>query len=241
MMRADGSGGFDVGVATDGDADRLGIMDEHGQFINQLQVFALLTYYMLEVRGERGPVVRSITTTRMVDRMGESYGVPVYETAVGFKFLGPRMMETDAVIAGEESGGYAFRGHIPERDGVLAGLCFLDLMARTGKKPTELLAHISERFGPHHYDRIDVELDEAAKARIIEAVRTAEPREVAGYKVTSISTIDGYLYNLEGGGWLLIRFSGTEPLMRIYTEVPDLARVPDVLEAGRRLAGAVVG
>jgi alpha-D-glucose phosphate-specific phosphoglucomutase len=230
---------FDVGIATDGDADRLGVMDENGEFVDQLKSFALLAYYMLEVKGLRGPIVRSITTTRMVDRMGEHYGVPVYETAVGFKFLGPRMMETNAILAGEESGGYAFQGHIPERDGILAGLCFLDLVARTGKRPTELLELIAERFGPHHYSRIDVELEPAAKARIVSAVEQAEPREVAGYKVTSTSTLDGYLYNLEGGGWLLIRFSGTEPLMRIYTEVPDPARVPEVLEAGRVLAGAV--
>jgi phosphomannomutase len=229
---------FDVGIATDGDADRLGVMDENGDFVDQLKTFALLAYYMLEVKGLRGPIVRSITTTRMVDRMGEHYGIPVYETAVGFKFLGPRMMESNAILAGEESGGYAFQGHIPERDGILAGLCFLDLVARTGKPPTELLELVAERFGPHHYSRVDVELDPAAKPAIVAAVETAEPREVAGYKVTSTSTLDGYLYNLEGGGWLLIRFSGTEPLMRIYTEVPDLARVPEVLEAGRRLAGA---
>lgn len=228
---------FDVGLATDGDADRLGVMDENGRFVTQLEVFALLAYYMLEVRGERGPVVRSITTTRMVDRMGEHYGVPVYETAVGFKFLGPKMMETDAVLAGEESGGYAFRGHIPERDGILAGLCFLDLMARTGKRPTELLAHLTEQFGPHHYDRIDVPLNDAEKTRVIERVRAADPKEVAGYRVTGRSDLDGYLYNLDGGGWLLIRFSGTEPLMRIYTEVPDPATVAAVLAAGRALAG----
>ena len=231
------NGGFDVGIATDGDADRLGVMDEHGEFVDQLQVFALLTYYMLDVRGERGPVVRSLTTTRMVDRMGERYGVPVYETAVGFKFLGPKMMETDAVIAGEESGGYAFRGHIPERDGLLAGLCFLDLVARTGKRPTELLKRLADQFGPHYYQRIDIDLDPAEKARIQAAVESADPKEIAGYKVTSRSTLDGYLFNLEGGGWLLIRFSGTEPLMRIYTEVGDQARVPEVLAAGKRLAG----
>lgn len=237
VLMQDGGARFDAGIAVDGDADRLGVMDENGEFVNQLQTFALLTYYMLEVKGRKGPVVRSITTTRMVDRMGEQYGVPVYETAVGFKFLGPKMMEEKAVIAGEESGGYAFTGHIPERDGVLAGLCFLDLMARTGRKPTELWAMMEERFGPHHYDRIDVPLDPDLKTRIETAVRAADPKEVAGYKVTSLNTIDGYLYNLEGGGWLLIRFSGTEPLMRIYTEVPDKARVAEVLEAGKRLAG----
>jgi alpha-D-glucose phosphate-specific phosphoglucomutase len=228
---------FDVGIATDGDADRLGVMDEHGEFVNQLQTFALLAYYLLEVRGERGPIVRALTTTRMVDRLGELYGVPVYETAVGFKYVGPKMMETNALLGGEESGGYAFRGHIPERDGILAALYFLDLMARTGKRPTELVRLLFDKVGEHYYDRVDIHLEEAQKPAIMAAVSGSRPREIAGYTVTGMSTLDGYLFNLEGGGWLLIRFSGTEPLMRIYTEVRDKGRVPEVLEAGKRLAG----
>jgi phosphomannomutase len=231
------NGSFDVGIATDGDADRLGVMDEHGEFVTQLQTFGLLAYYLLEVRGERGPIVRALTTTRMVDRLGEAYDVPVYETAVGFKYVGPKMMESNALLGGEESGGYAVRGHIPERDGVIAALYFLDLMARTGKTPTQLLQALYEKAGPHHYDRIDVHLDEAQKPAIIQAVSSSRPAEAGGYKVTGTSNLDGYLFNLDGGGWLLIRFSGTEPLMRIYTEVPDKTRIPDVLEAGRRLAG----
>ncbi len=228
---------FDVGVAPDGDADRLGIMDEQGEFINQLQVFALLAYYFLEVRGVRGPIVRSVTTTRMIDRLGEIYGVPVYETAVGFKYLGPKMMEEKAMIGGEESGGYGFRGHVPERDGVLAGLYFVDLMARTGKRPSELLQTLYAKVGPHFYDRLDVEFDQHQRAAIVERMETAHPMEIAGLKVTGTNRIDGYLFNLAGGGWLLIRFSGTEPLMRIYCEVPSKDLVPKVLEEGRRLAG----
>ncbi len=228
---------FDVGIATDGDADRLGVMDEHGTFINQLQVFALLAYYFLEVRGERGPIVRSVTTTRMVDRLGELYGVPVHETAVGFKYLGPKMMQEDALLGGEESGGYGFRGHVPERDGILAGLYFLDLMARTGQRPSELLKQLYAKVGPHFYDRSDVEFDQSQRAAILERLATANPVKVAGLAVTGTNTIDGFLYNLEGGGWLLIRFSGTEPLMRIYCEVPSEELVPQVLAAGRQLAG----
>jgi phosphomannomutase len=228
---------FDVGIAVDGDADRLGVMDEHGEFVTQLQTFALLAYYLLEVRGERGAIVRALTTTRMVDRLGERYGVPVYETPVGFKYVGPKMVETNALLGGEESGGYAVRGHIPERDGILAGLYFLDLVACTGKTPAQLVQTLYDTVGPHHYDRLDVHLDEAQKPAIVAAVEGARPAELGGYRVTGTGRLDGYLYNLEGGGWLLIRFSGTEPLMRIYTEVPDRARVPDVLEAGRRLAG----
>jgi len=228
---------FDVGVALDGDADRLGIMDENGNFVTQLQVFALLVYYFLEVRGERGPIVRSITTSRMVDRLGEIYGVPVYETAVGFKYLGPKMIAENALIGGEESGGYGFRGHVPERDGTLAGLYFLDLMARTGKRPSELLEALYAKVGPHFYDRADVEFGAGQKDAILSRVESAHPKEVAGMKVTSTSALDGFLYNLEGGGWLLIRFSGTEPLMRIYTELTSQDLVPRVLQAGRQLAG----
>jgi alpha-D-glucose phosphate-specific phosphoglucomutase len=228
---------FDVGVATDGDADRLGIIDEHGQFVDQLQVFALLTYYFLAVRGDRGPIVRSVTTTRMVDKLGEMYGVPVYETAVGFKYLGPKMMEENALLGGEESGGYGFRGHVPERDGILAGLYFLDLMAQTGKGPAELLKQLYQKVGPHFYERDDVEFEQQHRDAILQRLSEAKPSEIAGIKVTSINTIDGFLYNLADGGWLLIRFSGTEPLMRIYCEVPSKDLVPKVLAAGRELAG----
>ncbi|HEY7294970.1 MAG TPA: phosphoglucomutase/phosphomannomutase family protein [Dehalococcoidia bacterium] len=228
---------FDLGLATDGDADRLGVLDENGAFVTQLQVFALLAYYFLEVRGMRGPIIRSLTTTRMVDRLGEIYGVPVEETAVGFKYIGPLMMERDALLGGEESGGYGFRGHIPERDGVLAGLFMLDLVARTGKRPTQLIQELYAKVGPHYYDRADVQFDPAQRDAVIARLDQAAPGEVAGQRVTSTSRLDGYLYNLQGGGWLLIRFSGTEPLMRIYTEVQDERLVPQVLEAGKQLAG----
>lgn len=229
--------GATVGLATDGDADRLGIMDENGLFVNQLQVFALLCYYLLEIRGERGPIVKSLTTTRMANRLGEAYGVPVYETAVGFKYLGPKMMETDAIIGGEESGGYGFRGHIPERDGILSGLYFLDMMARTGKTPSQLLRALYDKVGEHYYDRIDIHLDPSQRQDIFERARSATPSEVGGMKVESIDSIDGFRFNLEGGGWLLLRFSGTEPLLRIYTEVTDKAKVPELLAAGKALVG----
>lgn len=228
---------FDVGVAIDGDADRLGIVDEKGVFINQLQVFSLLAYYFLDVRGERGPIVRSITTSRMVDRLGELYNVPVYETPVGFKYLGPKMIRENALLGGEESGGYGFRGHVPERDGVLAGLYFLDLMARTGKRPSELLQALFAKVGEHYYDRADVAFDPGQRDAILTHMREAKPADLAGLKVLGSSTLDGHLFTLEGGAWLLIRFSGTEPLMRIYTEVPSPELVPRVLEAGKRLAG----
>jgi len=227
----------DVGLATDGDADRLGVVDESGEYVDQLQVFGLLTYYLLEVRGERGAIVKSLTTTRMVMRLGEIYNVPVYETAVGFKYLGPKMMESDALIGGEESGGYAFRGHIPERDGVLASLYFLDFMARTGKRPSALLAELYDRVGPHYYDRVDIRMRPEEREGVLKRVDESRPKELAGVGVVGRDTVDGYRFELENGGWLLIRFSGTEPLIRIYTEVPEKRLVPELLKAGRKLAG----
>ena len=231
-------GGFDIGIATDGDADRVGIADENGNFINQLQVFALLTYYLLETRGERGAIIKSITTTAMVQRLGEIYNVPVHETQVGFKFLGPKMMETNALIGGEESGGYGFRGHVPERDGILAGLYMLDFIARTGKKPSELLAELYAKVGPHYYDRLDIALKEGDRAKIWKRAEDARPDAVAGIKVTARDTTDGFRFSLGDKGWLLFRFSGTEPLVRIYAEVVgDQSLVQKVLDAGREIIG----
>ena len=175
--------------------------------------------------------------TRMVDRLGELYGCPVHETRVGFKYLGPKMMETDAMIAGEESGGSAFRGHIPERDGVLSGLLVLDAMAKTGKRPSELLADVYARVGPHEYDRIDVTVRPDERTVIEARVGGATPTRIAGLAVTGVDQIDGYRFTLEGGWWLLIRFSGTEPLMRIYAEMPSMEQVQTALAEGQGLAG----
>lgn len=238
MAQTMSGGGFHIGIATDGDADRVGIADENGVFINQLQVFGLLAYYLLEYRGERGAIVKSVTTTAMVQRLGEIYGVPVHETQVGFKFLGPKMMETDALIGGEESGGYGFRGHVPERDGVLAGLYMLDFVARSGKRPSELLAELYAKVGEHHYDRIDITLRDDQRDAILKRATEARPHSVAGIDVTAIDTTDGFRFTLGDKGWLLFRFSGTEPLLRIYTEVVgDRSLVQKVLAAGREIVG----
>ena len=226
-----------VGLATDGDADRLGVLDGEGRFVNQLQTFALLTYYLLEVRGLRGPIIKSLTTTGMVPRLGELYGVPVHETAVGFKHLGPKMRETDAIIAGEESGGYAFRGHLPERDGILSGLYFLDLMARRGKDAADLVAELFDKVGPHYYDRVDIEMSPQERTRMESRLEGLRPKSIAGMKVTAIDRKDGLRFRLGDGAWALIRLSGTEPLMRIYTEVPREELVAKVLSEVRELTG----
>jgi len=226
----------DVLLIMDGDADRCGMGNEKGVFINQLQVYALLAYYFLEIRKERGTIVKTLSTTSMLNILGKMYDVPVVETGVGFKYVAPKMMETKAMIGGEESGGYAFRGHVPERDGILGGLYFLDLMVRTGKKPSELLDILFEKVGAHFYDRIDTRFV-GDKQEKIDRILSANPETVGGLKVTGLDTTDGYKFGLEDGGWLLIRFSGTEPVIRVYCETKHEESVQAILKDGLHIAG----
>jgi alpha-D-glucose phosphate-specific phosphoglucomutase len=227
----------DVGMANDGDADRIGIVDEKGNFINQLQVFALLVLYFLEVRGERGAIVKTLSDTMMIDRLGKLFNVPVYETPVGFKYVAPVMVEKHALIGGEESGGYGFRGHVPERDGILAGLYFLDFMIKTGKTPSQLLAYLFSKVGPHYYDRIDVHFAEGERRKYTEKLNKSEVRSLAGKEVARIDTTDGIKYILSDDSWLLIRFSGTEPLIRIYAEACTEKQVKRLLDDGKKMLG----
>jgi phosphomannomutase len=226
----------DVLIITDGDADRVGIGDENGSFIDQLRVFGLLAYYLLEIRGQRGPIVKTLSTTNMLNKLGKIYGVPVYDTGVGFKYVAPKMLETNAMIGGEESGGYAFRNHVPERDGILAGLLFLDFMVKTGKKPSQLVDLLFEKVGAHYYDRIDTrfEGDRLVRERMI---LQANPKTLGGLAVTGLDTTDGYKFSLDDGGWLLIRFSGTEPIIRVYTETTHGDRVQAILADGLKMTG----
>jgi alpha-D-glucose phosphate-specific phosphoglucomutase len=226
----------DVLLITDGDADRCGFGDEKGEFIDQLRAYGLLAFYLLEVRGERGPIVKALSTTTMLNKLGKLYDVPVYETGVGFKYIAPKMIETDAMIGGEESGGYAFQHHVPERDGILAGLYFLDFMVSTGKKPTQLLDMLFDKVGAHYYDRIDTPFSGDRKTRE-QAILNANPETLGGLKVTELVTIDGFQFRLEDGGWLLIRFSGTEPIMRVYCETTHKDKVQAILQDGLKIAG----
>ncbi len=227
----------DVLLITDGDADRCGIGDENGEFINQLRVFGLLAYYMLEVRGERGDIVKTLSTTNMLNKLGELYNVPVHETGVGFKFVAPKMTETNALIGGEESGGYAFRGNVPERDGILAGLYMLDFMVKTGKKPTELLKDLFAKVGGEYfYDRIDSAFSGDRSARE-QMILDAKPATLGGLKVTGLVTVDGFQFKMEDGGWMLIRFSGTEPILRVYCETRHKDKVQAILQDGLKVAG----
>ena len=229
------AGGFDLCIANDGDSDRVGIIDETGRFITQLEVMALLAMYLLEKRGARGTLVRSLTSGVMLDRLGERFDVPVLETPVGFKYIGPKMIETDALFAGEESGGFAFRGHIPERDGIVAGLTVAEMVVAYGMPLSHVLQHLFDLVGPHSYARHDVRFErdeyEEKKRQVTARMRTQQPKEIAGVAVAGTRTDDGFKFLLADTSWVLVRMSGTEPLMRVYAEASSPQRVDELLAA----------
>ena len=240
------AGGFDLGLLLDGDADRAGAIDERGVFVHQLQVYGLLMYHLVEHRGMHAPVVKSVNETSMAERLGERYGIPVYETPVGFKYVGPKMIETGAMYGGEESGGYGFGMHLPERDGIYADLLLLDLFMReraAGRWPvSRAIAHLHEIAGPSYYQRVDVHVDRAVypsvKARLLVELVEKAPTELAGQPVTrtlALTTGDGFKFFIADGSWLLVRFSGTEPLVRVYTEATSSAAADACVAAGEAL------
>ncbi len=240
------AGGYDLGLFLDGDADRAGAADERGTFIHQLQVTGLLMYYMAEHRALREPVVISINNTSMAERLGEHYGIETHETPVGFKFIGPKMIETGAMMGAEESGGFGFGMHLPERDGVYADLLLLDLFLRERAAGRWPVSHAIELFhemaGPSWYRRIDVHVERAAypetKRRLLVDLRAEAPTTLADHPVARtlpLETNDGFKFWIDDGSWLLVRASGTEPLVRIYTEATSETIQDALLAAGERL------
>jgi len=231
-------GGYDMGLLLDGDADRAGAADERGTFIHQLEVTGLLMYYLAEHRGLRDPVVISVNNTSMARRLGERYGIEVHETPVGFKYIGPKMIETGAMMGAEESGGFGFGMHLPERDGVYADLLLLDLFMRVRERGVWPVSKIMETFheiaGPSFYRRVDIHFQrseyDAVKRHVLVDLLEKAPATLAGQAVAStqpLATNDGFKFFIADGSWLLVRASGTEPLMRVYTE----ATSPEVREA----------
>ncbi len=228
---------FDVGLATDGDADRLGLIDENGNYISTLQTFSLICQHLLENLGMKGPIVKSITMTNVIDKLGELHEIEVIDTPVGFKYLGPVMMEENAIAAGEESGGYGFNGHIPERDGLLSGLLILDMMSITQLNPSDLLEELEELVGVYHYDRHDIEFDEKDREEKLITITGSEFESIGDLKVVSTDNRDGLKLNLEEDSWALIRFSGTEPLIRIYAEASTTDQVEKIIENCSKILG----
>jgi len=199
-------------------------------------------WYLIEVRKLRKPVVKTVNMTSMIDRLGEKYGVPVYEVPVGFKYIGPKMQETGAMMGGEESGGFGFAMHLPERDGIVADLFLLDFMLRTRKKPSQLIAELMDLAGPSFYLRRDLHRDAATygqeKLKIMSRLDEARPGELAGHtvkRVVPLDTKDGVKFFVDDGSWLLVRLSGTEPLVRVYAETRAKDEIKPMLDAGERM------
>ena len=236
LMAAVPAKGADIGIAFDGDADRLGVVDERGVFLSPLQAFALLALYLLEVEGKRGTLIKSLTNTAMIYRLGEQYGVEVRETRVGFKYISPLLMQPDVLIGGEESGGYGFRDHIPERDGVLSGLYFLSMMAKLGKGASELVDYLYDRVGPHYYHRLDAPFWPADRAAILQKLESENVDRLAGLNVVGSDSVDGKRY-LFDNAWVVVRFSGTEPLLRIYAEAESDEKAQEILRGTAEFLG----
>ena len=239
-------GGHDLGLLLDGDADRAGAADERGTFIHQLEVTGLLMYYLAEHRELRQPVVISVNNTSMAARLGQHYGIEAFESPVGYKFIGPKMIETGAMMGAEESGGFGFGMHLPERDGIYADLLLLDLFLREKARGVWPVSKIVQKFhelaGPSFYKRVDVHVDRAAypetKRRLLEGLVATPPTDLAGHKVArtqALTTNDGFKFFVDDGSWLLIRTSGTEPLVRVYTEATSADAREALVGAGEKL------
>jgi phosphomannomutase len=241
LASAISSGMGNFGICTDGDADRIGAMDERGNFIDPHKIMALSLKYLVETRGMHGAVVRTVSTTRMIDRLAERYGITVHETPVGFNHISDFMMKEDILIGGEESGGISFKGHIPEGDGPAMGLLLVEIIAAAKKSLHELVQELLEEVGPAFYKRTDLRLNRpAAKNEMTEILTDQAPPEIGGEKVKDISTRDGVKYILGDDSWLLIRPSGTEPVLRVYAEGRSQEMVKHLLAYGEQVAQSIV-
>ena len=241
LAGAIGAGRGNFGLATDGDADRIGAMDEHGNFVDPHKIMALSLKYLVEKRGWSGAVVRTVSTTRMIDRLAARYGLKVYETPVGFNHIADYMMSEDVLIGGEESGGISFKGHIPEGDGPMMGLLLVEIVASAHKSLRVLVEDLLNDVGPAFYERADLRLSHpVAKDEMTVFLTEKAPAEIGGQKIVDVSNRDGVKYITSDDSWLLIRPSGTEPVLRVYAEGRNQQMVKDLLGYGKQVAETVV-
>ncbi len=241
LAGAIGAGRGNFGLATDGDADRIGAMDEHGNFVDPHKIMALALKYLVEKRGWSGAVVRTVSTTRMIDRLAARYGLKVYETPVGFNHIADYMMSEDVLIGGEESGGISFKGHIPEGDGPMMGLLLVEIVAAAHKSLRVLVEDLLNDVGPAFYERADLRLSHpVAKDEMTVFLTEKAPAEIGGQKIVDVSNRDGVKYITSDDSWLLIRPSGTEPVLRVYAEGRNQQMVKDLLGYGKQVAETVV-
>lgn len=225
-----------AGLANDGDADRIGMYDEKGRFVDSHTMLSLLVKYLHQDRGLTGDVVKTFSTTSLVDRIADAYGLPVVTTPIGFKYIAEKIVAGDVLVGGEESGGIAVKGHLPERDGVYIGLLIVEMMVKRSMKLSKLVEELQSEFGPHVCRRVDLHTTEARKQHVLKKLREEEGlRKVAGQPVTNLETLDGFKH-VTDDGWLLVRPSGTEPVLRIYSEARSAEAATEMIrDAARQL------
>lgn len=230
---------YDVGLATDGDADRLGVALPNGKLLTGHKVMSVLLLHLIEDRKMKGDVIQTICGTVLIDKICKKYKLKTHETLVGFKYISEIMIKKDTLIGGEETGGVAFKNYIPERDGILSGLLILEMMAMRKKNLDAILKDIDKEYGTYEYRRLDVKYPDAKKSKLMEFLKKNPPKKVLDVNIIKIKDIDGYKFICEDGSWLMLRLSGTEPILRIYAEAPSENRALKILEFGKELAHSI--
>lgn len=226
-----------VALATDGDADRIGAMDEKGRFVTSHQIFSLILRHLVTVRKMKGDVIKTVSTTQMIERLGERYGFKVIETPIGFKHICQKFRQTHALMGGEESGGIAFAKHVNERDGILSGLLLLEVMAYYKKPLSKIIDGLQKEAGPLYFRRDDLHLDQTTIQKVKKKLAKGTDPKIPSFKFREMGLKDGFKYYFEDGSWLLIRPSGTEPLLRIYAESTTPPKTNRLIQAGHRIVG----
>lgn len=230
---------YDIGLATDGDADRLGVALPNGKLLTGHKVMALLLLHLLEDRAMRGGVVQTLCGTVLINKICKKYGLPMHETPVGFKYIGELMVKEDILVGGEETGGVAFKNSVPERDGILSGLLILEMMTIRRKKILDILKAVDREYGTYEYRRVDIKYSDEKKQKLLDFLKNSPPKDVLGKKIVEIKRTDGDKFICEDSSWLMLRLSGTEPILRIYAEAPSEKKAFKILESGKRLAFSI--
>ena len=233
------TGTYDIGLATDGDADRLGVTLPNGRIMTGHKIMALILLHLLEDRKMKGDVVQTICGTYLIEKICKKYNLKMHETPVGFKHITDIMLKEDVLIGGEETGGVAFKDSIPERDGILSGLLILEMMAFRKKKILDILKAIDKEYGTYEYRRLDVKYPDEKKPKLMESLRTDPPKEVLGRPVAQVKTTDGFKFICDDTSWLMLRLSGTEPILRVYAEASTEKKALAILDFGMKLADSV--
>ncbi len=230
----------DLGLATDGDADRAGVVNDKGEYLTPHQVFSLLLLYLVEERGLRGGVAKTVSLGYQPERIAEDFGLSLYEVPVGFKYVCDKMLEKDILFGGEESGGYGYRGHLMERDGILSCLLFVEMLTRLQKPLSRILKEMEARFGASFFKRVDFEKSVVDKEKMIKALSLSSLSSLGGVPVREVKTLDGIKFVMDDGSWLLIRPSGTEPKVRVYAEAPGKAELKRIMDQGVKMAQGAI-